>query len=272
MIILNLIWPAIYISQTFYEFWFLVIMTIIIETFAVKYYLKYTWKKSALVSLIGNIISGIIGTFLMKWGILLWHLVADMLLGGTFSFVNWIATFTLMCLGSVLLECIAIKIIFKETIKRLFFPLLLGNLLTYIIIAVFMSVSAYNESRKGLIENIIYEPLEKEFVINDTSTLTLSNATVWEQDTTGGIYYSQPEKYRIEIQYDKKGIKNSQFRLKSTNGRAIHGHTPTIMLDYLPDTLMIFIKERDINSFDAKDDFIGETIDSVKFVKVIKPD
>jgi hypothetical protein len=109
IVLLDMVWPALYVSATFWKFWFLVIGTIVIELFVIKYYLKFSWKKSFLASLIGNCVSGFIGTIVMTWAMLFWHLVVDNFVSGTFNIVNWIATYVLMCLGSVFLETVTIK-------------------------------------------------------------------------------------------------------------------------------------------------------------------
>jgi|SRR5579871_4513653 len=137
--LLDMVWPALYVSATFWKFWFLVIGTIVIELFVIKYFLKFSWKKSFFISLIGNCVSGFIGTFLMTFAMIFWHLIADRLLNGTFNNTNWVATYILMCLGSVFLETLAIKLIYKIPIKKLFLPMLTGNLLSYIFIAYFMA-------------------------------------------------------------------------------------------------------------------------------------
>jgi len=93
------------------------------------------------MSLIGNLVSGFIGTFVMVFAMILWHFVVDSFLPhGTFDIVNWIATFVLMFCGSVLIETLAIKLIYKEKIKRLFLPMMIGNLFSYIFILVAMLV------------------------------------------------------------------------------------------------------------------------------------
>jgi hypothetical protein len=89
-------------------------------------------------SLIGNCVSGFIGTFIMTFAMLFWHLIVDTFVNGTFNTINWVATYVLMCFGSVFLETLTIKIIYKEPIKKLFLPMLTGNLLSYAFIAYFM--------------------------------------------------------------------------------------------------------------------------------------
>lgn len=133
-----MVWPALYVSQTLWKFWFLVIGTIVIELFVIKYYLCFSWKKSFFASLIGNCVSGFIGTFIMTWAMLGWHIIVDPILNGTFNSFNWIATYILMCLGSVYLETHTVSLIYKEPAKKLFLPMLTGNFLSYAFIAIVM--------------------------------------------------------------------------------------------------------------------------------------
>lgn len=47
-----MVWPALYVSETFWKFWFLVIGTIVIELFVIKYFLKFSWKNLFLLRLL----------------------------------------------------------------------------------------------------------------------------------------------------------------------------------------------------------------------------
>lgn len=135
MLYLNVVWPAIYVSGALGQFWFLILATMLIETLAVKFLLNYAWKKSIQIAVVGNLVSGLLGTFVMVFAMLGWHFVMDGLVpGATFGSINWIATYVLMCLGSVFIETLAVKLMFKIPIKKLFLPLLIGNLLSYLFI------------------------------------------------------------------------------------------------------------------------------------------
>lgn len=125
-----------FVSRELWKFWYLVFATIAIEAITIMLMLKYPVLKSLAISIVGNVVSALAGTFLLMWVMLLWHFSADWIMPhGTFDTINWVATYLLMCLGSVLIEAFTIKFIFNETIKRVFIPLLIGNLLTYCFIA-----------------------------------------------------------------------------------------------------------------------------------------
>jgi hypothetical protein len=138
VVLLDMVWPALYVSETILKFWFLVIGTIVIELFVIKYFLKISWKQSIFVSIIGNLVSAIAGTILMTIAMLFWHIIVDNFVNGTFNTINWFATYVLMCFGSVFLETLTIKIIYDQPFRRLFLPMLTGNLLSYSFIAYFM--------------------------------------------------------------------------------------------------------------------------------------
>jgi len=178
-ILLNMIWPATYVVVELWRFWFLVIATIIIETLTIRFILKYPWGKSFIASLIGNAVSGFAGTFIMTWAMIFWHLLVDSFLPkATFDIVNWIATYILMCIGSVFLEVLTIKLIFKDKIKKLFIPLLIGNLLTYGFIAFVMMTKFEKDSREADRIEIFYKPEPDRFVLLDSAKLNITNAKI----------------------------------------------------------------------------------------------
>ncbi|HBK88528.1 MAG: hypothetical protein U0289_06185 [Cyclobacteriaceae bacterium] len=139
-IVLNdMVWPAIYVTAALSKFWVVIIGTIVLETFVIKYFLEFTWSRSVWASLVGNMVSGLVGTYFMMWAMLLWHLVADNFVPhATFGFINWVATYVLMCLGSVYLEVLTVRFMYGETVQRLFWPLLVGNAMSYIFIVIVM--------------------------------------------------------------------------------------------------------------------------------------
>ena len=139
----NMAWPALYVSSELGKFWYLVFVTISIEAIALKILIKFSWTKSLVSSTIGNLVSGLVGTIIMIFMMVFWHALFDKLAPqATFDIINWVATYILMCLGSVAIEVLAIKLIYKESFKRLFLPLFIGNLLTYVFIACSMAVRA----------------------------------------------------------------------------------------------------------------------------------
>lgn len=135
--LLNMVWPAIYVSAKLSQFWWLVFLTIIIEALMLRFALHFKWWRAGLASLTGNLFSGFVGTVIMLYGMIFWHAIADPLFNiGTFAFFNWVMTYVLMCVGSVLLETWLIKWLFREKFWRLFWPMLTGNVFSYLIIVI----------------------------------------------------------------------------------------------------------------------------------------
>jgi len=213
-ILLDMVWPAIYVSQALWKFWFLVIGTIVIETFVIRYFLKFDWKKSLIASSIGNCVSGFVGTFIMVWAMLFWHLVADNFVPhGTFGIVNWIATYILMCLGSVFLEALTIKLIYKENIKRLFLPMLTGNFLSYAFIAYAMFTAAGTNPKQKKAEIIKFLPNKQEFILLDSSRMHIDTSSIRVSIGKDGKRLNDTAwlGYDLHIPFTKQKQNSSQF-------------------------------------------------------------
>lgn len=212
-----MVWPAIYVSQTFADFWFLVLGTIVIELFTIRYLLKSSWTKSFLMSFIGNLVSGFIGTFIMIFAMLFWHLIADNFVPhATFDIINWIATFILMCAGSVFLETLAIKIIYKEKIKRLFPPMMIGNLLSYIFIAIVMLTATDKDPDETRMETANYLSNKQSFILLDSSELHLDTATIRLSYDKDNNCLNETKKigYELQIPFVKQNQNSFQFQLR----------------------------------------------------------
>ena len=179
MILLNLIWPAIYVPEFFVQFWFIVIGTIIIEFFVIRSFLKFSWRKSLYITLIGNFVSMFIGTIIMTIIMFFWTIILESFASiKTFGVVNWISTFLLMCLGSVFLETLAIRLIYKEKIKKLFLPMLIGNFLSYTFIAIIMLATPDKIAYLSIGKNLIYFSNKQEVVSLDKSKLEIDTSTI----------------------------------------------------------------------------------------------
>lgn len=215
-VLLDMVWPALYVSETFWRFWFLVIGTIIIEFFVVKYFLKFSWTKSFIVSLIGNLVSGLVGTFVMVWVMVFWHLLADIIFQGTFNIANWIATYILMCLGSVFLEIFTIKIIYKEKIRRLFLPMLTGNFLSYAFIAFVMLTKTNKAPDEVRAEIVKYLPNKQQFILLDSSHLKIDTCTIKVSYDKDGKRLNdlKAKGYNLYIPFNQKPDSNFQFDLQ----------------------------------------------------------
>lgn len=248
-ILLDMVWPALYVSETFWRFWFLVIGTIIIETFVIKYFLKYSWSKSFIVSLIGNSVSGFIGTIVMMYAMLFWHLLVDNFLPhATFDRVNWVATYFLMCLGSVLLEILTVSLIFKEKIKRLFLPMLTGNLLSYLFIAYVMITASYRNQNEKPFEILKYLPSKRKFILLDSSWMKIDTTSIRiPYDKNNQKIADSEIGYELQIPFRKQDENSFQFNLRApddANNAGMGEKEKSFYFHELKDTYEILLEQK----------------------------
>jgi hypothetical protein len=245
--LLNVIWPAIYVSQTFWKFWYLIIATIVIELVVLRLLLRFSWKKAFFASVIGNLVSGIAGTFVMMFGMLGWHAVADHFLQGTFSDVNWVMTYLLMCVGSVLIETKTVSLIYKVSLKKLFLPMLTGNLLTYIFIAFAMKASA-KEAEIVKKERILFLSDTEQFTLLDSTVLSVDTAfiEIWYNRANERKDNAKPH-FRLQVPFDKKNPDeyNVSFRLLD-EGRSlgISDSKQQIFVDSIKDEFSVILEQK----------------------------
>ena len=140
MCLLNMIWPAIFVANGLAKLWYCIFFTIVIEWLLINLFLKCNWKQSFLMSAIGNTVSGLAGIHVLPFAMIFWHAAVDKILPhATFDIINWYCTYILMCLGSVAIETLAVKLIFKMSFRKLFLPLLIGNFMTYLLAGILMA-------------------------------------------------------------------------------------------------------------------------------------
>lgn len=248
IILLDMVWPALYVSETFWRFWFLVIGTIFIETFVIKYFLKYSWSKSFIVSFIGNCVSGFVGTFVMMWAMLFWHMLVDSFLPhATFDIVNWVATYVLMCFGSVFLETLTIKLIFKETIKRLFLPMLTGNFLSYAFIAFVMITGNNIDNTVARAEDIKYLSDKQQFTLLDSSTMKIDTAIMRLSFDKNNKCLNDSIGYILNIPFQKQDENSFQFDFMipgDSYDAGIGDKGKTFHFSKLKDTYQILLQQK----------------------------
>jgi hypothetical protein len=249
-ILLDMVWPAIYVSESLSKFWFLVIGTIILELFVIKYFLKFSWTKSFIASVVGNCVSGFVGTFVMVWAMLFWHLLADRFVPhATFDIINWVATYVLMCLGSVFLETLTISIIYKEKIKRLFLPMLTGNFLSYAFIAFVMITATDKDPDEVRAEEIKYLPTKQQFILLDSSSLQFDTATIrvsFDKDNKR-LNDTKSLNYVMVIPFKKQQENSFQFDLILPNEKysgGIEENSKNIHFTNLADKYLVLLEQK----------------------------
>ncbi|HNB56739.1 MAG TPA: hypothetical protein PKV06_07175 [bacterium] len=134
MSVLNVVWPAIYILKGIFAFWYVVVMTIFIEAFFLKKMIGISQKQSVIMSSVGNICSGVIGTAVMAFTMIPVTGYGPHFLSDLNSKANWILSFVVMFAGSALIEITVVRLIWKQSIGKTSAALLIGNAITYITI------------------------------------------------------------------------------------------------------------------------------------------
>lgn len=127
----DVVWPALYVADSHYRFWYVVIIGLLLEAGVLRLRLIPSIKKAILVSLVVNAISATVGVYILAFCMLGWHLIVDNFVQGTFAAFNKIATIVIMLVGSVFLETLAARAIWKYPLRETFPALFLGNILSY---------------------------------------------------------------------------------------------------------------------------------------------
>lgn len=143
---------------------------------------------------------------------LVWHYAADRFMpGATFDTLNWVATYSLMCLGSVFIEAWVVQFVFKTTIKQLFIPLLIGNVITYCFIA-YNSFTKEKEGEQGWTQQVYYSPSKSVFNLLDSAKLVVYTAKCEvEYDKNDSVLNKG---YPMEVLFEKDSLEYFQFDLK----------------------------------------------------------
>ena len=183
----------------------------------------------------------------MMFGMLGWHAVADLFLQGTFSYANWIMTYFLMCIGSVLIETKTVSLIYKVDLKKLFLPMLIGNLLTYVFIAFAMKTSA-KEAEIVKKERILYASEKSKFTLLDSTILTLDTAyiEIWYNKNGERVDNAKP-RYRLQIPFmkDKPDEYTAAFRLiDEKSSGAIYDNAQQIFVQDIEKEYQIVLEEK----------------------------
>ena len=133
----NVIWTLLLFTTSYLRTFYLIILTIGIEIIPIYYLFQEDLKASAILSVVGNLISGILGVFIVsivhQWAYI--KISHNKKYRRKLSYMNWMRlTFVTFCLGSVLIEIIAIHIFYEINFLQLIVPLGLGNVISYLMI------------------------------------------------------------------------------------------------------------------------------------------
>lgn len=128
----NLIWPSLTIVSTYY-IWYIILAGLLIEIVAAHIFLKTDWKRSAIMMVVTNAISAILGVLLIPVSGIVVELLTIPFGGGTFDLSHWILDYLCAVLVNACIEGAALKWIFKYPFKQNFWWLCGANLISVII-------------------------------------------------------------------------------------------------------------------------------------------
>ena len=134
----NMIWPSIYIAEQYYT-WYVIAIGLLIEFFAAKRFLNASWGKSALIVVSINLISALLGIFLIPISGITVEFMTLPFGSGTIDLSHWILDYAAAVLCNVIVEGLALKWIFKYSFLQNLWWLLCANAIS-VVICVFVPV------------------------------------------------------------------------------------------------------------------------------------
>ena len=82
----NMIWPALYVADSHFRFWYVAVMGLFLEAGILRLGLILSIKRALLVSFTVNALSGTLGIYFLAFAMVGWHFVADNLVPAAFLF------------------------------------------------------------------------------------------------------------------------------------------------------------------------------------------
>ena len=122
----NVVWPSLYILSQVYC-WYVIVLGLVVEFFAVRFFGKASWGKAAVVTVVMNAISALVGWVLIPVSGILTEFLLLPFAPGTFQLSHWIVDYVFVALVNTCIEGLAMTGIFKYRFKRVFWWLLAAN-------------------------------------------------------------------------------------------------------------------------------------------------
>jgi len=143
----DVVLPALYVADSQFRFWYVVVVGLTLEAGVLRWRLIPSITKAFLVSFVVNAFSATVGTYLLAFGMLGWHIIVDNFVRGTFDPFNKVATICLMLSGSAFLEMWMARMIWKYPMKQTLPAFTIGNILSYgVIVADLYFFGGWNRS------------------------------------------------------------------------------------------------------------------------------
>ena len=139
----NMVWPSLYIAEGMRS-WYVILIGLVIEIVFVKYFLKETYLKSALIAFVMNLVSTILGVVAIPLSGFIGEVLMIPFGTGTFHPTHWLMSYVFAILSNVLIEGLTIKIIFRKEFKKMFWWLCVANAISVIICILFHGIAMEN--------------------------------------------------------------------------------------------------------------------------------
>ncbi len=139
----NIVWPSLYIAEGMRS-WYVILIGLVIEIVFVKYLLKETYLKSALIAFVMNLVSTILGVVAIPLSGFIGEILMIPFGTGTFHPTHWLMSYVFVILSNVLIEGLTVKFIFKHKLKKMFWWLCVANAISVIICILFHGIAMQN--------------------------------------------------------------------------------------------------------------------------------
>lgn len=143
----DLIWPSLYIAKGMLSIK-VILLSLIIELFFVKYFAKVNWQKASIVTFLMNLITTILGMIFIPLSGLGSEFIFDFVFHaydkfgiGTFHWSHWLAAYLLVIFINTFIEGLVIKLTLKIKILKTFWWLLIANAISVFICFLFYVLS-----------------------------------------------------------------------------------------------------------------------------------
>ena len=124
-------WPALYVLDSHIRFWYIVILSLLLEAGILSWRLKIKPTKALLISFVVNLFSATVGIYLLAIGMQGWDAIAPAFAIGYLGSFNQVSTIFIMLFSSAFLETMMARLIWKYEMKKSFSVFVLGNCLSY---------------------------------------------------------------------------------------------------------------------------------------------
>ena len=132
----NIVWPSLYILEGLMS-WYIILAGLVIEILFIKTIVKAKWGKTILMAVSMNIVSALVGLFIIPFSGLLAEFAMAPFDNTTFATSHWIVSYILAVLSNVVIEGLFLKWVFKLSFKKNFKWLLIANALS-VVLAIFV--------------------------------------------------------------------------------------------------------------------------------------